>query len=62
MMAYHIKKTSLWDSSKILYYIGNRHWVDNYIERKIYSDDPSSLFVNPDGKNGGWTNATVVSE
>ena len=45
-----------------VYYTGNRSWSETFDDRKIYSDDPSSLLTNNDGKNGGWTGATIVSE
>lgn len=61
-MAFHIKKPSLINSSIDVYYTGNSRWTDNYDERYVYAEDPSSLLSNPDGKNGGWTGATVVSE
>jgi hypothetical protein len=61
-MAYHIKKPSLINSSVNVYYTGNRRWTDDFSERKVYSSDPSSDMTNSDGKNGGWTGATVVSE
>ncbi len=61
-MAYHIKKPSLINSSINVYYTGNRRWTDDFSERKVYSSDPSSDMTNSDGKNGGWTGATVVSE
>ena len=61
-MPYHIKKPSLINSSVDVYYTGNRRWVDDFSERKIYDSDPSSEMTNTDGTNGGWTGATVVSE
>jgi|TARA_B100001564_G_scaffold188325_1_gene158113 hypothetical protein len=61
-MAYHIKKPSLINSSINVYYTGNRRWTDDFSERKVYSSDPSGDMTNSDGKNGGWTGATVVSE
>ena len=61
-MAYHIKKPSLINSSINVYYTGNRRWTDDFSERKVYSSDPSGDMTNSDGKNGGWTNAAVVSE
>ena len=61
-MAYHIKKPSLINSSINVYYTGNRRWTDDFSERKVYASDPSSDMTNSDGKNGGWTGATVVSE
>ena len=61
-MAYHIKKPSLINSSVNVYYTGNRRWTDDFSERKVYANDPSGDMTNSDGKNGGWTNAAVVSE
>ena len=61
-MAYHIKKPSLINSSINVYYTGNRRWTDDFSERKVYSSDPSGDMTNSEGKNGGWTGATVVSE
>ena len=61
-MPYHIKKPSFINPSVDVYYTGNRRWVDDYSERKIYDSDPSSEMTNTDGTNGGWTGATVVSE
>ena len=61
-MAYHIKKPSLINSSINVYYTGNRRGTDDFSERKVYSSDPSGDMTNSDGKNGGWTGATVVSE
>ena len=61
-MAYHIKKTSIVGDVGIVYYKGTRRWSDKYADRKVYSDDPSDLLINPDGKNGGWTGASVVTE
>ena len=31
-------------------------------DRKQYTNDPTYLTKNDDGKNGGWTGMTVVSE
>ena len=61
-MPYHIKKPSLINASVDVYYTGNRRWVDDFSERKVLDSDPTSEMNNPDGKNGGWTGATVVSE
>lgn len=67
-MAFHISRKSPVDSSKTVYYVrksgGNQHWSDVYSERKTWSTNtsPTSLMNNPDGKNGGWTGASIVEE
>ena len=62
-MAYHIKKTSAIDSSKTVYFKGDA-LSDDYSSRKTYSSksDADAQIANPDGKNGGFTGCTVVSE
>tara|TARA_Y100000004_G_scaffold183660_1_gene231760 strand:- start:861 stop:1052 length:192 start_codon:yes stop_codon:yes gene_type:complete len=63
-MPYHIKKPSILNSSVTLYYAGNRRWVDEFAQRVQYDTETeaNALMNNPDGKNGGWTGASVVSE
>lgn len=61
-MPYHVKKPSLIDKNITVYYRGDSRWVDNFSERLVFDEDPSSLFLNEDGKNGGWTGVEVVSE
>ena len=61
-MAFHIKKPSTVNSSVTVYYKGDRRWSDDFSERKIFNEDPSSILTNNDGKNGGWSGATIVSE
>ena len=61
-MPYHIKKPSLLNSSVDMYYVGNKKWSDKFGDRKQYTNDPTYLTKNDDGKNGGWTGMTVVSE
>lgn len=61
-MAFHIKKPSVLKAGVDVFYLGDRRWTENFADRKQYSDNPSSLMTNTDGKNGGWTGATVVSE
>ena len=63
-MPYHIKKPSILNSSVTLYYAGNRRWVDEFAQRVQYDteNEANTLMNNPDGKNGGWTGASVVSE
>jgi len=63
-MAYHIKKTSALDSSKTVYFTGNAVWSDDITQRKTYANESAAnaQIANPDGKNGGFTGCTIVSE
>ena len=61
-MPFHIKKPSALDSSVNVYYLGNKRWSDKYNDRKQYTNNPTYLTTNTDGKNGGWENCTIVSE
>ena len=61
-MPYHIKKPSQLDSSVNVYYLGDKRWTDKYDDRKQYTNNPTYLTTNNDGKNGGWQGCTVVSE
>ena len=61
-MPYHIKKPSGLMSSVDVYYVTDNRWSDDYTERKVFDEDPSSMLSNPDGKNGGFNNGTVISE
>ena len=63
-MAYHIKKQSVLLDSKTVYYKGDSKWSDVYADRKSYSTKSSAdaEIVNTDGKNGGFTGSTVVTE
>ena len=61
-MPYHIKNPSHLDSSVNVYYIGNQRWSDKYDDRKQYTNNPTYLTTNNDGKNGGWAGCTVVKE
>ena len=61
-MPYHIKKPSHLNSSVNVYYIGNQRWTDKYDDRKQYTNNPTYLTTNTDGKNGGWEGMTVVTE
>ena len=37
-MPYHIKRTgTVLNTSKIVYYKGDRRWTDTYADRKVYS-------------------------
>ena len=61
-MGYYIKKTGV--SGKIVYWTGAVHWSDDVSKKKTYVNKGTAdaKIVNTDGKNGGWTGATVVSE
>ena len=61
-MPYLIKKPSHLDSSVNVYYIGDKRWSDKYDDRKQYTNNPTYLTTNNDGKNGGWEGCTVVTE
>ena len=63
-MAYHIKKQSVLLDSKTVYYKGDSTWTDTYADRKSYSTKSSAdaEIGNTDGKNGGITGSTVVTE
>jgi len=61
-MPYHVKKPSLVNKDITVYYRGDRRWSDSFSERLIFDEDPTSLFTNPDGTNGGWSGAEVVVE
>jgi len=63
-MAYYIKKPSIIDSSITVYYSGNSRWTDDFSQKSLYASEEAAqnLMVNNDGKNGGWSNAIVVSE
>ena len=63
-MAFHIQKPSSIEPSKIVYFVKDFYWSDDYSERKTWSASttPSGMIVNPDGKNGGWEGATIVEE
>ncbi len=61
-MAYYIKKQGL--SGKVVYWTGGNVWSDDIAEKKTYVNKGTadSKILNPDGKNGGFTGAEVVSE
>ena len=63
-MAYHIKKQSVLLDSKTVYYKGDSKWTDAYADRKSYSTKSAAdaEIVNTDGKNGGFTGSTVITE
>ena len=45
-----------------VYYVGGNRWSDDYTERKVFDEDPSSILNNSDGNNGGFKNATAITE
>ena len=61
-MGYYITKAGL--SGKTDYWTGGVHWSDDGSKKKTYVNKATAnaKIVNTDGKNGGWTGATVVSE
>tara|TARA_B100001109_G_scaffold132357_1_gene107665 strand:- start:529 stop:714 length:186 start_codon:yes stop_codon:yes gene_type:complete len=61
-MPYHIKKPSHLNTSVDVYYVGDKRWSDNFNERKQYTNNPTYLTKNDDGKNGGFMGATVITE
>jgi hypothetical protein len=63
-MAFHIKKQSVLLDSKTVYYKGDSKWTDAYADRKSYSTKSAAdaEIVNTDGKNGGFTGSTVITE
>ena len=65
-MTYYIKKPSILNNSVEMYYIGASQgfarWSDKFDDRKVYKVDPTYLTKNDDGKNGGWSGITVVTE
>ena len=65
-MPYHIKKPGIPANAGIgdVYYEGNATWTVTYADRKQYSSKSTAdaLIVNTDGKNGGFSGASVVTE
>ena len=63
-MAYYLQKPSLVDSNIVVYYAGNSRWTDDASQKTTFAteDEVNSLMYNPEGKNGGWSNVTIVSE
>ena len=65
-MAWHIKKPGLPRNAGIgdVYYTGGLLWDQTYANRKVYSSKSTAdaRIVNIDGRNGGFSGATVVSE
>ena len=65
MANYQIKRISRVDSTKDVYYTGaDQKWTDDYSARKQYTNKTTTqaMLNNPDGTNGGWVGASVVTE
>tara|TARA_Y100000768_G_scaffold148773_1_gene111106 strand:- start:320 stop:505 length:186 start_codon:yes stop_codon:yes gene_type:complete len=61
-MAYYIKKPAILVSGDV-YYKGDATWTQDSSEKATYTQSAANAMIaNPDGKNGGWIGATVVSE
>ena len=71
-MPYHIKRTSILTGSNVYYKAGSQ-WTDDYSQRKQYSSKstadaviaPTTRVIGGkviDNTNGGFKNATVVTE
>ena len=61
-MAYYIKKPAILVSGDV-YYKGDATWTQDSSEKATYTQSAANaLIANSDGKNGGFTGATVVSE
>ena len=63
-MAFYIQKPSVANGNVTVYYSGGHRWTDDASQKITFAseNEASSLIANNDGKNGGWTNATVISE
>jgi hypothetical protein len=63
-MPYHITRPAKLDSSITLYYHGGNRWCDESVGRVTFAtlEEANAKVSNTDGKNGGFANATVVSE
>ena len=61
-MGYYIQKTGSF--GKTVYWTGGVHWSDDSSNKKIYVNKSTAdaKIVNTDCKNGGFSQATVVSE
>ena len=61
-MAYYIKKPAVLVSGDV-YYKGDATWTQDSSEKATYTQSAANAMIaNSDGKNGGFTGATVVSE
>ena len=61
-MAYYIKKPAILVSGDV-YYKGDATWTQDSSEKATYTQSAANAMIaNSDGKNGGFTGATVVSD
>ena len=61
-MAYYIKKPAILVSGDV-YYKGNATWTQDSSDKATYAQSAANAVIaNTNGKNGGFTGATVVSE
>lgn len=60
-MAFHITRPGKLDG-RTMYYHGGKRWSDESVGRVNFSSEAeaNALIANPDGKNGGFSGATVV--
>ena len=71
-MPFHIKRPGEITTGDVYYKGDGNQWTGTYADRKVYSAEADAdaqvanptIFVNgfPAKKNGGFANATVVSE
>ena len=63
-MSYYITRPAKIDSSITVYYHGGNRWSDEPVGRFAFAtlEEANAVVANHDGKNGGFANATVVSE
>ena len=62
-MAYYIKRPAKLNSGDV-YWTGTNKWSNDISKKKTYVNKATAdaKLPNTDGKNGGFENATVVSE
>ena len=62
-MAYYIKRPAQLNSGDV-YWTGRNQWSNDISKKKTYVNKSTAdaKLPNIDGKNGGFKNATVVSE
>ena len=62
-MAYYIKKPGILVPGDV-YWTGGSQWSDDFSKKKTYANKSTAdnKIKNPDGLNGGFNKAVVVSE
>ena len=61
-MAYYIKKPAILVSGDV-FYKGDATWTQDSSQKATYTQSAANAMIaNSDGKNGGFSGATVVSE